>query len=119
MTIANPGVITTTKDLKTGTPVKFTTSGALPTGVVSGTVYYWIRTSATTGNIAASKAAALAGTTITTSGSQSGTHTMAVQIIWAEDTTPILTTSKLAYDDFLFIVHNVNTITGTIIAQDM
>lgn len=119
MTIANPGVITTTKDLKTGTPVKFTTTGALPTGITAGTQYYWIRTSATTGNLATTKANALAGTTITTSGSQSGTHTMAVQIIWAQDDIPVLTTDKFAYDDFFFVVHDANTITGTIVAQEM
>lgn len=119
MTIANPGVITTSKDLKTGTPVKFSTTGALPTGITAGTQYYWIRTSATTGNLATSKANALAGTTITTSGSQSGTHTMDVQILWAEDTIPTLSTEKFAYDDFLFIVHDVNTITGVIVAQNM
>lgn len=119
MTIANPGVVTTTKDLKTGTPVKFTTTGALPTGITAGTKYYWIRTSATTGNLATSKANALAGTTITTSGSQSGTHTMAVQIIWAGDNIPSLTSDKHAWDDFMFIVHDLNTITGTVVAQDM
>lgn len=119
VTIAAPAVVTTTKDLKTGTSVKFTTTGTLPTGIVAGTTYYWIRTGATTGNIAASKAAALAGTTITTTGSQSGAHTMAVQIIWAGDTIPTLTTGKNQYDDFGFVVHDVNTITGTIIAQAM
>ncbi len=119
MTLANPGVVTTTKDLKTGTPVIFTTTGALPTGITSGTKYYWIRTAATTGNVATSKSNALAGTTITTSGSQSGVHTMKPQIIWANDTVPTLTTGKNQYDDFGFVVHDVNTITGTVIAQAM
>lgn len=119
MTIAAPGVVTTTKDLKTGTPIKFTTTGALPTGITASTVYYWIRTGATTGNVATSKANALAGTTVTTSGSQSGVHTMAVQIIWANDTVPTLTTGKSQYDDFGFVVHDANTITGTVIAQAM
>lgn len=119
ITIATPGVITTTKDLKTGTPVVFTTTGSLPTGITAGTQYYWIRTSATTGNIASSKANALAGTAIATSSTQSGTHTMAVQIIWADDTKPDLSTSKHAFDDFVFIVHDVNTITGTPVVLDL
>ncbi len=119
MTLANPGVVTTTKDLKTGTPVIFTTTGALPTGITSGTKYYWIRTGATTGNVATSKANALAGTTITTSGSQSGVHTMKTQIVWANDTVPVLTTGKNQYDDFGFVVHDINTITGVVIAQAM
>jgi hypothetical protein len=117
MTIAAPCVVTTTKDIRTGTPVIFTTTGALPTGITSGTKYYWIRTGATTGNVATSKANALAGTTITTTGSQSGTHTMKTQIVWAQDTVPTLTTGKNQYDDFGFVVHDANTITGVVIAQ--
>lgn len=119
MSIANPCVVTTTKDIKTGTPVKFSTTGALPTGLVAGTTYYWIRTAATTGNLATSKANALAGTTITTSGSQSGTHTMAVGILWAGGTPPTLTTSKYAYDDFGFVIHSDTQITGCVVAQDI
>jgi len=119
MTIADPGVITTTKDFKTGTPVIFTTTGALPTGITAGTTYYWIRTAATTGNVATSKANAIAGTTIETTGSQSGVHTMAIQILWAGGEEPTLTTTIHAYDDFGFTVNTVNEITGTVIAQDM
>lgn len=119
ITIANPGVITTTFDMKTGTPVKFTTTDTLPTGITAGTTYYWIRTGATTGNIASSRANAIAGTTITTSGSQAGTHTMGVQILWAGGTAPTLTTTKYAFDDFIFIVHGTAQITGTVVAQDI
>ncbi|HEC63842.1 MAG TPA: hypothetical protein ENI23_00950 [bacterium] len=119
ITIAAPGVITTSFDMKTGTPVKFTTTDTLPTGITAGTQYYWIRTGATTGNVATTKANALAGTQITTSGSQAGVHTMGVQIIWPEDTVPTLTTSKHAYDDFAFIVHAEAQITGQIISQDL
>lgn len=118
MTIANPGVVTTTKDLRTGTPVTFTTTDTLPTGITAGTKYYWIRTSATTGNVATSKANAIAGTTITTSGSQAGTHTMSVGIIWAGDEVGEFTTDKYAYDDFAFTVHDDNTITGIKVAGE-
>ena len=119
ITIAAPGVITTTKDFKTGTPVIFTTTGALPTGITAGTTYYWIRVGATSGNIASSKANAIAGTQITTSGSQSGVQTMAVQISWAGGEAPTLTTDKYAFDDFGFIVHSLTQITGVVVAQDM
>lgn len=119
ITTANPGVITTTKDIKTGTPVKFTSTGTLPTGITAGTTYYWIRTAATTGNIATSKANAIAGTTITTSGSPSGTHTMKVGICWAGGEEPELTATKYAWDDFGFIVHSLTQISGVIVAQDM
>jgi hypothetical protein len=120
VTIANPAVITTTKDIKTGTPVIFTNAGgALPTGITAGITYYWIRTAATTGNIALTRAAAIAGTTITTSGTQSGVHTMAVKPIWAGGAAPTLTTSKYTYDDLGFIVDSLTQITGCVIAQDI
>ena len=76
ITIASPGVITWTNHLlSTGTPVVFTTTGALPTGITAGTTYYVIEVGASTFQIATSFANALAGTAINTSGSQSGTHT--------------------------------------------
>ncbi len=118
ITIADPGVITTTFDMKTGTPVIFTTTDTLPTGITAGTRYFWIRTGATTGNIASSKVNAIAGTTITTSASQAGVHTMGIQILWPGGDLPELTTDKFAYDDFIFIVHSATQITGVIVAQD-
>ena len=119
ITIAAPGVITTTKDIKTGTPVIFTTTDTLPTGITAGTTYYWIRTASTTGNIASSKANAIAGTTITTSSTQAGVHTMGVQISWAGGVEPTFTTDKYAWDDFGFIVHSTEQISGLVIAQDI
>ena len=101
MTIATPGVVTTTKDMPTCTPIIFTTTGALPTGLTAGTRYYWVRQSATTGNVATSIANAQAGTVIATSGSQSGTHTLTTQIRWgSSDTIPTLTTGKYRKDTF-------------------
>jgi len=77
MTIAAPAVVTkSTHGLITGDDIYFTTSGALPTGVVSGTVYYAIRIDADTFNLASSYDNAIAGTKITTTGTQSGTHTL-------------------------------------------
>ena len=79
ITIATPGVITwTAHGLVTGSPVVFTTTGALPTGITAGTTYFAI-TSSTLGvntfQIATSAANAAAGTAITTSGTQSGVQT--------------------------------------------
>lgn len=121
ITEANPGVVTTSYDMKTGTPVKFTTTDTLPNNLVAGTTYYWIRVGATSGRLATSKANALAGTAIDTSGgSEAGTHTMHVQIIWADGgDEPTLTTDAYAWDDFGFTVHSEAQITGAIIAQDM
>lgn len=76
ITIATPAVIThTAHAIPEGNMVAFTTDGALPTGIVSGTSYYVHVVTADTYNIATTRANALGGTYIATSGSQSGTHT--------------------------------------------
>lgn len=77
MTIASPCVVTwTSHGLVEGAAVVFTTSGALPTGITSGTTYYVGKSpGANTFNISTSRANVVAGTSVNTSGSQSGTHT--------------------------------------------
>ncbi len=77
MTIAAPCVVTSNEHgLKTGSRISFESTGSLPTGLSAGTNFYAIYVSADTFNVASSYANALAGTKITTSGSQSGTHTL-------------------------------------------
>jgi hypothetical protein len=74
VTIASPGVFTqVAHGLSVGMPVRFATTGALPTGLTAGTIYY-VKTvpSADTFTVAATPE----GTAINTSGSQSGTHTL-------------------------------------------
>lgn len=78
ITIAAPGVITDTAHGITGAcPVIFTTSSSLPTGITSGTVYFVSPGSITanTYSLSTTVANALAGTLITTTGSQAGTQT--------------------------------------------
>jgi hypothetical protein len=83
ITIAAPAVITWTAHGISNSfgggacPVIFTTTGALPTGITSGTTYYMVPSSITTNTfqIATTVANALAGTSITTTGTQSGTQT--------------------------------------------
>jgi len=78
MTIAAPCVVShTAHGFVAGQPVVFTTTGALPTGITAGTTYYVVSIagSTTTYSVATSVANAIAGTRVTTSGSQSGTHT--------------------------------------------
>lgn len=71
-TIASPCVMTWTQSqLPNNTPIKFTTTGALPTGLAVGTIYYARRLTDSTYNIATKPD----GQGINTSGSQSGTHT--------------------------------------------
>jgi hypothetical protein len=76
ITIAAPGVVSWVgHGLSVGTPVIFTTTGALPTGITADTTYYAIIVDANSIRLATSFANALAGTAITTTGTQSGTHT--------------------------------------------
>lgn len=78
VTIAAPGVFTlNSHGMGTGQAVYLTTTGALPTGLTANTVvYYVIWVTVNTFRLATSLANALAGTAITTTGSQSGAHTV-------------------------------------------
>ncbi len=72
ITIAAPGVATwNNHGLPNNTPVVLSTTGALPTGLTAGTTYYVRNTATNTFELSATSG----GASITTSGSQSGTHT--------------------------------------------
>ncbi len=74
VTIASPGVVTwTSHGLVAGEAVSFSTTGALPTGLVAATTYY-VKTvlDANTFTLAATSG----GTVIATTGTQSGVHTI-------------------------------------------
>lgn len=79
ITIASPGVVTwTSHGLACAGAVNFTTTGALPTGLVVGTTYYITCGASLQTNsfqVSTTVANAVAGTSINTSGTQSGTHT--------------------------------------------
>ena len=74
ISIAAPGVITSTAHgYAIGQRVRFSTTGQLPTGLVPGTDYWVVATvAANTFSVAATSG----GTAITTTGTQSGTHTV-------------------------------------------
>jgi len=75
ISIATPAVITQENHTYiTGDAIKFSTTGALPTGLTANTVYYAIYAGANTFNVATTYANAIAGTKINTSGTQSGVH---------------------------------------------
>lgn len=79
VTIATPGVGTlTAHGLATGDAIIPTTTGTLPTGLTAGTTYFAIKIDADTFNFATTLANALAGTKVATSGTQSGTHSLAL-----------------------------------------
>lgn len=82
MTIATPAVFTlTAHGLVAGTPVYFTTTGALPTGVVAYTTYFVQNPTANTFNLNTGQSNSFLNATpgrVATTGSQSGTHTVSV-----------------------------------------
>lgn len=72
ISIASPGVVTWAgHGLLAGTPIRLTTTGALPTGLATATTYYVIPVDANSFRLAATQS----GTAINTTGSQSSTHT--------------------------------------------
>ena len=72
VTIASPAVATFAFTPTEGMPLYFTTTGALPTGLSVGTVYYAKGVAGLTANLAAT----YGGADINTSGSQSGVHSV-------------------------------------------
>jgi len=72
ITIASPGVITTSANLANGTAVILQTTGALPTGLLVGTVYYVVNSTGNTFSLSAT----YGGSAINTTGTQSGTHSI-------------------------------------------
>jgi len=70
VTIASPAVVTAA--LRNGTAVYLNTTGALPTGLAVGTVYYVVGSTGTTCNLSLT----YGGAAINTSGTQSGTQTI-------------------------------------------
>ena len=73
-------LMTTVADYADYTPVSFTTTGALPTGLVAGTIYWTIRVTATTSRLATSLTNAVAATAIAYTDAGSGTNTMTVRL---------------------------------------
>lgn len=75
VSIASPAVVLwTAHGLMADTQVIFTTTGALPTGITAGTIYY-VLSAGLTAN-AFEIALTIGGTPIVTSGTQSGVHTV-------------------------------------------
>ncbi len=71
ITIASPAVVTSTVLYTEGAAIKFSTTGALPTGITAGTIYYAFNVDGLSFNLLTA-----AGAVVNTSGTQSGTHTI-------------------------------------------
>lgn len=91
VTIASPGVVTYSgHGLSNGDAIVFSTTGALPTGITAGTIYYVGDKTTDTFNLYDTSAHGVAGGAtgrVNTSGSQSGVHTAKTYGIDAVDNT--------------------------------
>ena len=81
ITIGSPAIVSTTivspVAITNGVPVIFSTTGALPTGITAGTMYFIVNLSGgSVGAVTYNVATTIGGSPITTSGTQSGTHTV-------------------------------------------
>jgi hypothetical protein len=81
---ASPAVITITNTCAAGDLVVFSTTGALPTGLTAGTIYYVISAGLSTSSFEVS--ATSGGSAINTSSAGSGTQTATIEHILAIDT---------------------------------
>ena len=105
MTIASPGVVTdTAHGMSAGDPIRFTTTGALPTGVTSGTTYYVLAPTADTYTFSTTSG----GAAVNTSGTQSGVHTVTRDIL-SFGTAPYAGATKLViFDGSNVVIHSAN-----------
>lgn len=93
ISIASPGVVTLNDHgLAAGRPIVFATTGALPTGLVAGTIYYVLAPLTNTFNVAATPG----GAAINTSGSQSGVHTIFLTVPGVQETPSLNIANTLA-----------------------
>ena len=106
ITIASPAVITLPigYELVNGTAVSFTSTGALPTGLSVGTIYYVVNSSSTTFQVSLTES----GAAINTSGSQSGTQRLSTRGIplttLGDAETPIHQNYMIVSDSSRFVI---------------
>lgn len=113
ITIASPGVITAPVAPPVGTPVIFTTTGALPTGLTAGTIYYVLtKLSLTTFTVSATSG----GSVINTSGTQSGVQTLIIPTVSTtsgSSTITIVDTVSGTQSSVTFTSASPTVVTGT------
>ena len=109
MTIASPCVVTwTAHGLPNGTSVQLTTTGSLPTGLATGVTYYVKNATTNSFELATTPS----GSSINTTGTQSGTHTALVlsQFTYTVANTGNTTWSGFAY---VYVASDVLTVAST------
>ena len=92
---ANILTFTGANKLVTGSRVRITSTGAIPSGLLAATDYYAIKTSTTTFKLAATLANAIAGTAITITDAGSGVLTASEQILTVSDSLSVLVAHEL------------------------
>jgi hypothetical protein len=97
ITIATPGVVTVASAPANNDLVIFSTTGALPTGLVSGTSYYVINRTSTTFEVSATYGGSAIATTGTQSGTQTATWRTLVNTSGSQSGVQTETTSKLYF----------------------
>jgi len=106
ISIAAPGVITLPVgfSLPNGTTISFTSTGALPTGLAVGVVYFVVNSTGITFNVSLT----INGTPITTSGGQSGLQSISAKGInladVGDDDCPIVQNNLIVSDTSRFIL---------------
>ena len=120
ISIAAPGVVTTSLNLLDLTPITFQTTGALPTGLLPGVVYYTRYLTSTTFNLSATPTGAL----ITTSGTQSGVHSIsprgvAISALAGASDVPLTQTYFLISDTSRFVICFGTNDTGSTVFDPM
>jgi hypothetical protein len=105
VTIASPGVITTTIDLADDTAISLITTGSLPTGLTPGVVYYVVNSTGTTFSLATTPG----GTAITTTGTQSGVHKISsrglpLSVLSGASDTPVVHNSLIVSGTSRFVL---------------
>jgi hypothetical protein len=106
MTIATPCVVTSTVAFLDGTPITFSTTGWLPTGLVPGVTYYTKYVSTYTFNLAATSGGASINTTGTQSGSQRITQRgiLLSSLTGADGYTPLFQNTFTVSDASRFVI---------------
>lgn len=105
ITVATPAVITATSHgFVAGNTVSFTTTGALPTGLTVGTVYYVLSSGLTANDFQVALTAG--GTAIDTTGTQSGVHSVYLN---ANSFTAGAYFGFIVYDDILYGCNGVES----------
>lgn len=108
ISIASPALITVANNISEGTPIKFSTTGELPTGMMAGQVYFAYNVTANSFNISSTQISGCNAiiTPVITTGMQSGTQSAnlcgTLSLLLDAESTALLTPNNSAVYDIQF-----------------